>query len=194
MRWTLKHSLVLTLSVLLCSAQAHLPLSQSSSCGAVILQGFTFGPRDLSTHRLLKSKSGHLSQHVYFLLILFTGEVWFQSPLFKIAVLLFSSRWEQCKFNSNQIKSNAPKTYFLFGKNKIFSFQSAFHFDSWNVTKCILKSWQRLSPNLSIYVIWVTGVYFCKTKGFFFDECRCFASLSFKRYSNMPLFNLSLLA
>lgn len=73
MRWALKHSLVLTLSVLLCSAQAHLPLSQSSSCGAVILQGFTFGPRDLSTHRLLKSKSGHLSQHVYFLLILFTG-------------------------------------------------------------------------------------------------------------------------
>ncbi|KAL7390162.1 hypothetical protein ABVT39_016140 [Epinephelus coioides] len=37
--------------------EAHLPLSQSSSCGSVIPQGFSFSPRDLSTRRLPKSNS-----------------------------------------------------------------------------------------------------------------------------------------
>ncbi|XP_071384956.1 pleckstrin homology-like domain family B member 2 [Centroberyx affinis] len=38
--------------------KAHLPLSQSSSCGSVIPPGFTFSSRDLNTRRLLKS-NGH---------------------------------------------------------------------------------------------------------------------------------------
>ncbi|XP_070839025.1 pleckstrin homology-like domain family B member 2 isoform X2 [Chaetodon trifascialis] len=37
--------------------KAHLPLSQSSSCGSVIPQGFSFSPRDLSTRRLPKSNN-----------------------------------------------------------------------------------------------------------------------------------------
>ncbi|XP_003971330.2 pleckstrin homology-like domain family B member 2 [Takifugu rubripes] len=39
--------------------KAHLPLSQSSSCGTVIPQGFTFGPRDLNTRRLPKTSNSH---------------------------------------------------------------------------------------------------------------------------------------
>ncbi|KAF3706485.1 Pleckstrin -like proteiny-like domain family B member 2 [Channa argus] len=37
--------------------KAHLPLSQSSSCGSVIPQGFSFSSRDLNTRRLPKSNS-----------------------------------------------------------------------------------------------------------------------------------------
>ncbi|KAM9333357.1 pleckstrin homology-like domain family B member 2 [Pholidichthys leucotaenia] len=37
--------------------KAHLPLSQSSSCGSVIPQGFSFSPRDVNTRRLPKSNS-----------------------------------------------------------------------------------------------------------------------------------------
>ncbi|XP_070773458.1 pleckstrin homology-like domain family B member 2 [Enoplosus armatus] len=39
--------------------KAHLPLSQSSSCGSVISQGFSFSPRDLSTRRLPKTSNSH---------------------------------------------------------------------------------------------------------------------------------------
>ncbi|XP_033505789.1 pleckstrin homology-like domain family B member 2 isoform X4 [Epinephelus lanceolatus] len=39
--------------------EAHLPLSQSSSCGSVIPQGFSFSPRDLSTRRLPKTGNSH---------------------------------------------------------------------------------------------------------------------------------------
>ncbi|XP_041808396.1 pleckstrin homology-like domain family B member 2 isoform X1 [Chelmon rostratus] len=39
--------------------KAHLPLSQSSSCGSVIPQGFSFSPRDLSTRRLPKTGNNH---------------------------------------------------------------------------------------------------------------------------------------
>ncbi|XP_068451871.1 pleckstrin homology-like domain family B member 2 [Clinocottus analis] len=39
--------------------KAHLPLSQSSSCGSVIPQGFSFSPRDLSTRRLPKTGNSH---------------------------------------------------------------------------------------------------------------------------------------
>ncbi|XP_029304031.1 LOW QUALITY PROTEIN: pleckstrin homology-like domain family B member 2 [Cottoperca gobio] len=43
--------------------KAHLPLSQSSSCGSVIPQGFSFSPRDLSTRRLPKSNShAHMNE------------------------------------------------------------------------------------------------------------------------------------
>ncbi|XP_033505795.1 pleckstrin homology-like domain family B member 2 isoform X5 [Epinephelus lanceolatus] len=43
--------------------EAHLPLSQSSSCGSVIPQGFSFSPRDLSTRRLPKSNShAHMNE------------------------------------------------------------------------------------------------------------------------------------
>ncbi|XP_041808397.1 pleckstrin homology-like domain family B member 2 isoform X2 [Chelmon rostratus] len=43
--------------------KAHLPLSQSSSCGSVIPQGFSFSPRDLSTRRLPKSNNhAHMSE------------------------------------------------------------------------------------------------------------------------------------
>ncbi|XP_068571909.1 pleckstrin homology-like domain family B member 2 isoform X2 [Cebidichthys violaceus] len=42
---------------------AHLPLSQSSSCGSVIPQNFSFSPRDLSTRRLPKSNSNaHMNE------------------------------------------------------------------------------------------------------------------------------------
>ncbi|XP_074466175.1 pleckstrin homology-like domain family B member 2 isoform X2 [Sebastes fasciatus] len=41
--------------------KAHLPLSQSSSCGSVIPQGFNFSPRDLSTRRLPKSHA-HMNE------------------------------------------------------------------------------------------------------------------------------------
>ncbi|XP_026228908.1 pleckstrin homology-like domain family B member 2 [Anabas testudineus] len=37
--------------------KAHLPLSQSTSCGSVIPQGFSFSSRDLNTRRLPKSNS-----------------------------------------------------------------------------------------------------------------------------------------
>ncbi|KAK2828595.1 hypothetical protein Q5P01_019629 [Channa striata] len=37
--------------------KAHLPLSQSSSCGSVVPQGFSFSSRDLNTRRLPKSNS-----------------------------------------------------------------------------------------------------------------------------------------
>ncbi|KAM3601044.1 uncharacterized protein V6R79_006531 [Siganus canaliculatus] len=40
--------------------KAHLPLSQSSSCGSVIPQGFSFSPRDLNTRRLPKPNNGHV--------------------------------------------------------------------------------------------------------------------------------------
>ncbi|XP_054610790.1 pleckstrin homology-like domain family B member 2 isoform X4 [Dunckerocampus dactyliophorus] len=36
--------------------KAHLPLSQSSSCGSVIPQGLSFAPRDLNTRRLPKTR------------------------------------------------------------------------------------------------------------------------------------------
>ncbi|KAF1378619.1 hypothetical protein PFLUV_G00192420 [Perca fluviatilis] len=36
-------------------SKPHLPLSQSSSCGSVISQGFSFSPKDLSTRRLPKT-------------------------------------------------------------------------------------------------------------------------------------------
>ncbi|KAM9348707.1 pleckstrin homology-like domain family B member 2 [Symphorus nematophorus] len=39
--------------------KAHLPLSQSSSCGSVIPQGFSFSPRDLNTRRLPKTSNNH---------------------------------------------------------------------------------------------------------------------------------------
>ncbi|XP_049448376.1 pleckstrin homology-like domain family B member 1 isoform X7 [Epinephelus fuscoguttatus] len=39
--------------------EAHLPLSQSSSCGSVIPQGFSFSPRDLTTRRLPKTGNSH---------------------------------------------------------------------------------------------------------------------------------------
>ncbi|XP_038550998.1 pleckstrin homology-like domain family B member 2 isoform X1 [Micropterus salmoides] len=39
--------------------KSHLPLSQSSSCGSVIPQGFSFSPRDLSTRRLPKTGNSH---------------------------------------------------------------------------------------------------------------------------------------
>ncbi|XP_051258282.1 pleckstrin homology-like domain family B member 2 isoform X2 [Dicentrarchus labrax] len=39
--------------------KAHLPLSQSSSCGSVIPQGFSFSPRDLNTRRLPKTSNSH---------------------------------------------------------------------------------------------------------------------------------------
>ncbi|XP_049448371.1 pleckstrin homology-like domain family B member 2 isoform X2 [Epinephelus fuscoguttatus] len=40
-------------------SEAHLPLSQSSSCGSVIPQGFSFSPRDLTTRRLPKTGNSH---------------------------------------------------------------------------------------------------------------------------------------
>ncbi|KAM3869463.1 pleckstrin homology-like domain family B member 2 [Diretmus argenteus] len=40
--------------------KAHLPLSQSSSCGSVIPQGFAFSSRDLNTRRLLKTNNSHV--------------------------------------------------------------------------------------------------------------------------------------
>ncbi|KAM8900059.1 pleckstrin homology-like domain family B member 2 isoform 2-T2 [Spinachia spinachia] len=46
------------LYVLMFPPQAHLPLSQSSSCGSVIPQGFSFSPRDPSSRRPPKS-NGH---------------------------------------------------------------------------------------------------------------------------------------
>ncbi|XP_044227277.1 pleckstrin homology-like domain family B member 2 isoform X1 [Thunnus albacares] len=39
--------------------KSHLPLSQSSSCGSVIPQGFSFSPRDLNTRRLPKTGNSH---------------------------------------------------------------------------------------------------------------------------------------
>ncbi|XP_030293696.1 pleckstrin homology-like domain family B member 2 [Sparus aurata] len=39
--------------------KAHLPLSQSSSCGSVISPGFSFSPRDLSTRRMPKTSNSH---------------------------------------------------------------------------------------------------------------------------------------
>ncbi|KAM4545963.1 pleckstrin homology-like domain family B member 2 isoform 4-T4 [Odontesthes bonariensis] len=39
--------------------KAHLPLSQSSSCGSVIPQGFSFSPRELNTRRLPKTGNSH---------------------------------------------------------------------------------------------------------------------------------------
>ncbi|XP_056253083.1 pleckstrin homology-like domain family B member 2 isoform X1 [Seriola aureovittata] len=39
--------------------KAHLPLSQSSSCGSVIPQGFSFSTRDLNTRRLPKTGNSH---------------------------------------------------------------------------------------------------------------------------------------
>ncbi|KAK9536675.1 hypothetical protein VZT92_006439 [Zoarces viviparus] len=42
--------------------KAHLPLSQSSSCGSVIPQNFSFSPRDLSTRRL--PKTGNNNAHM----------------------------------------------------------------------------------------------------------------------------------
>ncbi|XP_061595552.1 pleckstrin homology-like domain family B member 2 [Cololabis saira] len=39
--------------------KAHLPLSQSSSCGSVIPQGFSFSPRDMSSRRLTKIGNSH---------------------------------------------------------------------------------------------------------------------------------------
>ncbi|KAM7374305.1 hypothetical protein PAMP_006971 [Pampus punctatissimus] len=39
------------------SPKAHLPLSQSSSCGSVIPQNFSFSPRDLNSRRLPKNNS-----------------------------------------------------------------------------------------------------------------------------------------
>lgn len=43
-------------------SQAHLPLSQSSSCGSVIPQGFCFSPREANPRRLPKSESDcHIS-------------------------------------------------------------------------------------------------------------------------------------
>ncbi|XP_044077575.1 pleckstrin homology-like domain family B member 2 [Siniperca chuatsi] len=39
--------------------KAHLPLSQSSSCGSIIPQGFSFSPRDLSTRRMPKTNNSH---------------------------------------------------------------------------------------------------------------------------------------
>ncbi|XP_069002573.1 pleckstrin homology-like domain family B member 2 isoform X2 [Embiotoca jacksoni] len=43
--------------------KAHLPLSQSSSCGSVIPQGFSFSPREVNTRRLPKSNShAHMNE------------------------------------------------------------------------------------------------------------------------------------
>ncbi|XP_041864956.1 pleckstrin homology-like domain family B member 2 isoform X2 [Melanotaenia boesemani] len=43
--------------------KSHLPLSQSSSCGSVIPQGFSFSPREVSTRRLAKSNShAHMNE------------------------------------------------------------------------------------------------------------------------------------
>ncbi|KAM9728768.1 pleckstrin homology-like domain family B member 2 isoform 2-T3 [Menidia menidia] len=43
--------------------KAHLPLSQSSSCGSVIPQGFSFSPREVNTRRLPKSNSqAHINE------------------------------------------------------------------------------------------------------------------------------------
>ncbi|XP_062289175.1 pleckstrin homology-like domain family B member 2 [Scomber scombrus] len=43
--------------------KGHLPLSQSSSCGSVIPQGFSFSPRDLNTRRMPKSNShAHMNE------------------------------------------------------------------------------------------------------------------------------------
>ncbi|XP_069569411.1 pleckstrin homology-like domain family B member 2 isoform X1 [Brachyistius frenatus] len=39
--------------------KAHLPLSQSSSCGSVIPQGFSFSPREVNTRRLPKTGNSH---------------------------------------------------------------------------------------------------------------------------------------
>ncbi|TKS83024.1 Pleckstrin -like proteiny-like domain family B member 2 [Collichthys lucidus] len=39
--------------------KAHLPLSQSSSCGSVIPQGFSFSPRDLNIRRMPKTSNSH---------------------------------------------------------------------------------------------------------------------------------------
>ncbi|XP_027886686.1 pleckstrin homology-like domain family B member 2 isoform X3 [Xiphophorus couchianus] len=39
--------------------KAHLPLSQSSSCGSVIPQGFSFSPRDVNARRLPKAGNSH---------------------------------------------------------------------------------------------------------------------------------------
>ncbi|GLD46830.1 pleckstrin homology-like domain family B member 2 isoform X1 [Lates japonicus] len=39
--------------------KAHLPLAQSSSCGSVIPQGFSFSARDLNTRRLPKTGNSH---------------------------------------------------------------------------------------------------------------------------------------
>ncbi|XP_034746174.1 pleckstrin homology-like domain family B member 2 isoform X6 [Etheostoma cragini] len=44
------------------SPKPHLPLSQSSSCGSVISQGFSFSPRDMSTRRL--PKTGNSRAHM----------------------------------------------------------------------------------------------------------------------------------
>ncbi|XP_024121704.1 pleckstrin homology-like domain family B member 2 isoform X2 [Oryzias melastigma] len=38
-------------------SKAHLPLSQSSSCGSVLPQNFSFSPRDVNTRRLAKSNN-----------------------------------------------------------------------------------------------------------------------------------------
>ncbi|XP_061607529.1 pleckstrin homology-like domain family B member 2 isoform X2 [Phyllopteryx taeniolatus] len=46
--------------------KTHLPLSQSSSCGSVIPQGFSFAPRDLNTSRPPKSNSHtHMNDGVH---------------------------------------------------------------------------------------------------------------------------------
>ncbi|XP_061607532.1 pleckstrin homology-like domain family B member 1 isoform X5 [Phyllopteryx taeniolatus] len=46
--------------------ETHLPLSQSSSCGSVIPQGFSFAPRDLNTSRPPKSNSHtHMNDGVH---------------------------------------------------------------------------------------------------------------------------------
>ncbi|XP_037543944.1 pleckstrin homology-like domain family B member 2, partial [Nematolebias whitei] len=39
--------------------KAHLPLTQSSSCGSVIPQGFVFSPREVNTRRLPKTANSH---------------------------------------------------------------------------------------------------------------------------------------
>lgn len=39
--------------------KAHLPLSQTSSCGSVIPQGFSFSPREVNTRRLPKTGNSH---------------------------------------------------------------------------------------------------------------------------------------
>ncbi|XP_032389936.1 pleckstrin homology-like domain family B member 2 isoform X1 [Etheostoma spectabile] len=44
------------------SPKPHLPLSQSSSCGSVISQGFSFSPRDMSTRR--PPKTGNSRAHM----------------------------------------------------------------------------------------------------------------------------------
>lgn len=42
------------------SPKAHLPLSQSSSCGSVVPQAFSFCPRDINTRRLPKTGASHV--------------------------------------------------------------------------------------------------------------------------------------